>query len=242
MKSRVLTILFAAVSTVGLFNDHVSAAVLYTQGHGDIGLAIEEGNELFLHYHFDPTSVIDGVALEDTPNAEFEYEPADVLTRLAHAPEARPAGAQWDFIGNAAGADTWYIPQTQIEDRPWLGFGTEELEPGSIVGDVQYAITSFSGPGQFSLSGNSPFGEPIVAMSTFTGDLTHALPAGTHAHLDFFFTAPGTYEIGLTATLTPTGGTPVSDTATFSIEVVPEPATLGTVGAAGVALLRRRRR
>lgn len=242
MDLRLFFPLVAVAATLPLAaNTH--AAGIWTDGHGDIGLAYEAG-ELFLHYHLG-NSTVDGAPVE-----EGEFEPADIIAYVPDDSIPRPAGTEWDFTGNAAGEPLWYIDQTQLPDRPWPGIGTEELAAEDFVGNLSFALAGFSGPGELSVLTFGPFGEPTLYFQTSDGlsaaDAIH-VPVNTHAHFAWLFTAPGKYMLELTASgnLTPAvGGGTVTDVGTFTVWVaVPEPASIVLlVGGAVLGCYNFRRR
>jgi surface-anchored protein len=91
------------------------------------------------------------------------------------------------------------------------------------------------------------FGAANVKMQTNDGVNSlfdrEVIPAGTHAHYNWGFTQPGTYELGITVSSThPTFGLQ-SGTETITVHVVPEPgsAMLLGLGLAAFALRRQRR-
>jgi surface-anchored protein len=147
--------------------------------------------------------------------------------------------------GIADGSDVYFVPEVQDPTTLWLGIGSEETGPGVIVNDTYTLnLINFSGPGTFVAS-QSSIGGPIIAIDTSDGLAGDALVASTLGdnHYDMAFDAIGTYELTFeaTGTLTPAfGGGDVSAIATYTF-VVPEPATAGLLGAAGMVLLRRRR-
>lgn len=210
-----------------------SAAVgIWTEGHGDIGLAYEEGS-LDLHFHLED-AIVNGVPIVDE-----EFEPEEIVVIVPDSTIPRPSGSDWDFAGNSAGAPLWYIDQSLLADRPWPGVATEELSSDDFA-EVSLTLLGYSGPGDFSLITLDPLGEPTVYYQTSDGiDATDVLPLAleTHAHHAWLFTAPGKYTFDLTAngTLSPlAGGGNVSDSGTFTFWVaVPEPGAvaLAAIGA-----------
>ena len=65
--------------------------------------------------------------------------------------------------------------------------------------------------------------------------------SGAHDHFNYGFSEPGMWEVELSVSAMLNGTDLLTDTETFSFQVVPEPSTalLGALGALG--LLRRRR-
>jgi len=222
--------------------------VEYSDGHADIGMAYED-DELFLHYHFHSGAVLNGVELMD----EAEYEPEDIYVRVPSSQFVnRPPGATWDFIGTSAGGDVWYLPQGQIAGVPFLGSGAEETDPADWApGSFTYIITAVSRPAgsHFSIWQSDPFGSPIVLATTNDGlPDTLPVPAGSHIHYNWGFTAEGIYQVQITAAGTHLIDGPVTDTGTFwfavgdGTQVVPEPSALLLAAVScGLLLMQRQR-
>jgi len=216
------------------------AQTIYSDGHADFGVVFEDP-DWFIHYHFDVGAVLDDIPI--TQDAEFE--PSDVIVQLGDSAKITlPVPVA--FLDANAGDDIWLIPQTQLPGVPWLGFSTEELD--SSWGQITFALSSFSGPGNFALWSTDSFGQPIIKMQTNNG----VDPAEdfetigiTHAHYNWGFTELGTYELGITVSATnedPAIGFQ-SNTATITVQVVPEPGSALLVLTAGAVLgLFRRRR
>lgn len=246
MKTTAFTTSCALLLASGL---SLQAIDTWSDGHGDFGLGVED-NALHFHAHLHSGAAVNGSPL----GSDAEYEPADVLVQVPEdakiaAPTSIPA------LDLLTGEDLWLLPQSNPPtSMPFLGIATEELTPSDWTGDIVFslgAVTSPSGNGYFALR---QFNSQTVSLDYYfssRGDAYTednnllALSAGTHAHFDWLFTEIGTWTIELTA-----GGThntlgALSDTQTFTFNVVPEPATYGfALGALALlaAWCRRRAR
>lgn len=206
-----------------------------SSGHVDVGIAFA-GNAWDLHVHDGENNV--------------EYEPNDAL--LVVTPLAMtlvPAGAQWNFLGNA-GDTIWQLPKSEIEGVVFLGLGTEEIASGLFVGNqINLTLTGWSGPGNFALFDVDEFGDlSNLWMSTqdgLSGADNVSLATGGHAHYLWAFTAPGDYTLTFTA-----GGTLVEDSLAtssgpvnyqFQVQPVPEPGAATLLGLGGLTMLFLRR-
>jgi surface-anchored protein len=229
------------------------AQVAIIDTHIDIGIAgPSAGSSWGFHIH-------DGDWDEEyAPSAAFFY------INPAHATLTQPAGAQWSFIGQTVGAPIYVLPQGQNANLPFLGFAAEEVPANTFDSTfnsdsrvnatgrwIGFTVTSVSGPGEFSIWQTDGFGNPRVWVSTFEGGLTAAdtvfIQQGGHAHFNWGFTAPGTYEVTLVASGFIGGVQHFSDPATFTFSTsnpIPEPAAfaaLAGLAALGLAATRRRR-
>jgi len=226
---------------MSLFVNPVFAAV-YTEGHADIGLG--EGDELEMHFHAHDNAVIDGIAI-----AEQEFEPDEVVTIVPDTTKfSRPVGANWDFLGNASGADTWRLPASSqaaiTENAPFLGIGAEEVESGVFVNDeMTLTLIDVVGPGYFSLYRTS-FNTPTAYMASF-GGISAAdsivVAAGGHSHYNYGFSQLGIYDVTfeVSAVNSTTQETETSR-ATYTFNVVPEPTTIGLLALGVIGLIRKR--
>lgn len=219
---------------------------IYTEGHGDIGVAYV-GGAFEPHWHLHLGTVVNGSPLsEDT-----EYAPGEALAFVPSPSVNRPAGAQWDFLGTAAGNPLWMLPQSNQAGKPFLGIASEELVL-SEWSSLTLSLVGVSGPsgGQFSLWQSDAFGSPVVKMASGDGitgaDAMSMIPGG-HDHYFYGFTQPGVYQVTLKWDGMHTGDGAVSATETFAfgVTVVPEPGEVGIAVAVGLGVLawyRNRRR
>jgi surface-anchored protein len=246
---------------VGAAGSADAATVEYASGHSDIGIGYEGGNELFLHYHFGTSAVLNGTTsggdvYDGTPFAageDAEIEPSEIYTRIGDgAAGTVPLAPSFDFLG-PDGSPVWVLPTTDTAGLPFMGFAAEELDPGTFS-SPEFALSGFSGPGDFSLwSIDGGTGTVTVNMDTEAGVIQSTpnslgLAAGTHSHWNIGFTEEGVYDVELTASATHNTLGLLTDTETFrfvvgSATAVPEPSSLSLLAViGGAATLRRRRR
>jgi surface-anchored protein len=230
-----------------LFSLSVAQAEIttFTTGHGDIGLG--EGSELELHLHLhDAGEIAPDEAVIRVPASTYDFVSGN---------GGRPSGSDWDEIGVSAGENYWFLPQSNSGaggaaalGAPFLGIGGEEITLG-VFDDNAFTLTltgaSMPEGGNFSLWTDGL--SPTFYMSTVDGisaadAFVLDLDSSDHAHANWGFTVAGTYELTFTVTAA-IEGIEQSDTATYTFQVVPEPATyagLAGSGALALVLLRRR--
>lgn len=209
-----------------LWSDHADVGVNYADGAWD------------LHVH------------QEEPPPGVEYEPTEAILGVGAASQTTvPAGAQWSFLG-AVGSTIYVLPQIENPSLLFLGLGTEEMVPGTFVGNqVSFALKGVNGPGNFSLWENDAFGTPNVFMNSgngISGSDVIQLAEGTHRHVNWGFSVPGTYQIDFEAsgTLAVGGAFTSSGPVTYTFAVVPEPGTWALMGLGGFGAwlsLRRRK-
>lgn len=213
-----------------------SSAALYTDGHGDFGLAYENGN---LHFHFHA-----GGATVDGYETDGEFELADVITvvstdALMVLPVDMPA------LGAGSGQSVWVLPQSQNVMLPFLGLATEELPAGQWT-DITFTlgtVNSPSGAGHFALWQYDVFGDTIIRMSTADPGVDEVtLGADSHAHHNWGFTEAGIWTIELTASGTHAMDGFKQTTEIITFQVVPEPSAVLVSCASAVLLAFRRKR
>jgi len=195
--------------------------------HVDIGIGYEVGG-FNLHIH------------QEEP-IDQEFAPSEAYFVIGSAAAAvSPGGSYTGFLG-VAGSQVWILPTVQHPELPFLGFGTEELDPADWLGNIDLTLTAVNGPGEFSIWSVNAFGTPNLRMGTADGinasDRLTLIP-GSHGHFNLGFTAPGTYEVTVQATGSHVSdGFQTSDPATYRFEVVPEPSTWVMLGLGASALL-----
>lgn len=178
-------------------------------GEADIEVAYED-DALEFHVHDEVT--------------DTELDPAHVALHAGPPSwQTVPNDPAFAFLGEAG--DSLYIfPQDENEDALFLGLAGGEIAAGTFMDDVvQVRLTAFDGPGEFYYYEVDAFGSPRVQFNTadgLSGADVVALLAGSHAHRNWAFSAPGVYRVTLTASGELTaGGTVTSGPVTFLFEV-----------------------
>ncbi len=233
----------ALVAIFTVLSQPMQAEFSYSAGHGDIGVAYAGAGALELHWHMSPGAVIDGTPLAD----EGEYEPGELKAIVPTTSNfVRGASPTWDFIGNSAGATTYFLPDTPTIGVPYLGFGSEELNGAVFTGaTLNWTISLNSAPAGGHFSMFNDFGSPTVAASTFSNDFLFETILGGHSHFNMAFTQPGVYDVTFTVTGNHGVDGQAIDTKTFRFDVtaVPEPSSIGgALALAGGWAFRRRRK
>jgi surface-anchored protein len=216
-----------------------SAAVIYSAGHADLGVAYEDGAFDF-HFHGEG-AIIDGVEVDDQ-----EYAASDVIIYAGPASTlVLPDGFDMPGLGKSAGDTIWVLPWTEEDGLPFLGTASEELNSADWVGGITFTlgnVTSPSGTGEFALWRYGVFGETMLDISSLTGPDAVTTQTGSHDHFNWGFTETGTWTIELTASGQHVTDGLITATETFTVQIVPEPSTalLGGLGILGLMVRRRR--
>ena len=215
----------------------LSHGALWTAGHGDLGIAYEDG-ELEPPWHLgeDNESVtLDGVAGALGPDGE-EYSAADItpVTTLTQ---------------NIGGSFYYVFPVAEVPSVPFIGFGTEELSPSDWLGDIVLTLTGVSGPGDFSLFSVDALGATSTLMSSADGVTSSdsiPLQPDDHAHHLWAFSTAGDYDLTFQVDGNHSSDGAQTASATYgftALAPVPELSTAGLLlGAAALVFTVVRRR
>jgi len=239
--------LFAGVLAASVCTSHGQS--IYTHGHTDIGLDYRNG-ALVPHWHLDAGNIVDGQPLDE----ESEYAPEALVAQFSGLRGS--ASGSLDYLSVPTGTPI-YMGGPSVSWQPYLGFGTEELDPGEWLGGrITFSLMSWTAPtgGNFSLYATNVSGtatidiflstyDPSVANIDGIGQNAFYLFAGAHEHYTFGFTTPGTYELTLMFSGEHSLGGLASASGTFGFVVVPEPSIghyLIFSGVAGLLLWRWR--
>jgi putative ABC transporter-associated repeat protein len=179
-----------------------AAPVTLDDGHVDAGSVKLVGGKLRAY-------VKDGTAWR---------EPGSVVLRVVDRAKVElPRGM--DFVGRA-GQTVWMIPQVQRRGVIWVGWNTEAIGSRQIRGRVSWTLTSVSGPGRVVLFQTGSFGEHKVLFNSGRAlPQRMSIPAGTHAHGNWAFTARGTYRLRYTMSVRGRAGRTLIDRATLTYRV-----------------------
>ena len=172
-----------------------------------VNAAEHSGREEVTHGHFDVGPILNGGTLTSSvkddrtsparhvsPGAlEFVLNDAAKINLPAGMENIAPAGTPVHMIG-----------ATQQQGVPWLGWSTQDPELlKQLDGPVTMSLNGFEGPGTMStfLSGN--FGSAGQKVFDSRSGGSFQVPANTHQHSNWVFTAEGRYTvtIGWTARL-----------------------------------------
>lgn len=172
-----------------------------------VNTAEHSGREEVTHGHFDVGPILNGGTLTSSvkddrtsparhvsPGAlEFVLNDAAKINLPAGMENIAPAGTPVHMIG-----------ATQQQGVPWLGWSTQDPELlKQLDGPVTMSLNGFEGPGTMStfLSGN--FGSAGQKVFDSRSGGSFQVPANTHQHSNWVFTAEGRYTvtIGWTARL-----------------------------------------
>lgn len=175
-----------------------------------------------------------------------DFSAADYTPRLTASMRQKiPALAALTNVLGRVGDPVWILPEAATASAPSIGFGTQGS--GLSGGQIRLRLASFSGPGDFAMFANDPFGDAQIYAATRDGlgpedGVTLGYPGG-HTHLNLAFSRPGLYRLGWRAegTITVTGQATNSPTVVFSFLVAPPAAPrlrlLGTNAASGLLVL-----
>lgn len=162
-----------------------------TDGHFDLGPAIENGQLV--------------ARIKDDRSVPAVWkDPASMTFALGNkakikAPEALSYAA-------TAGQDVWMIPATQIRGVPWLGMNSQREEiVTETSGQVRFSLLDVQGPGNVAVFESGSLGAGIGTHVFDGAGTSYTLPANTHAHQNWVFTEPGSYQLTIAMNVSPRG-------------------------------------
>lgn len=165
-------------------------------GHFDLGPRIVDG-KLKLQVKDDrsqPASWVDPATLTFSLGDKATLKAPDALNFVA-----------------TPGQDVWMISSSQSAGVPWLGMNSQAEEIVSKTsGEVTFTLVSVEGPGKVSVFTSGGLGGGVGEHLLQEEGSSYTLPANTHAHQNWVFTAPGTYKLTISAQVTPKQGEHIS--------------------------------
>ena len=106
----------------------------------------------------------------------------------------------------SVGQDVWMIPATQIRGVPWLGMNSQREEiVTETSGQVRFSLLDVQGPGNVAVFESGSLGAGIGTHVFDGAGTSYTLPANTHAHQNWVFTEPGSYQLTIAMNVTPRG-------------------------------------
>ena len=166
------------------------------EGHFDLGPRIVDG-KLKLQVKDDrsqPASWVDPSTLTFSLGDKATLKAPDALNFVA-----------------TPGQDVWMISSSQSAGVPWLGMNSQAEEIVSKTsGEVTFTLVSVEGPGKVSVFTSGGLGGGVGEHLLQEEGSSYTLPANTHAHQNWVFTAPGTYKLTISAQVTPKQGEQIS--------------------------------
>ncbi len=204
--------------------------LLYTEGHADIGLALVDDA-------FTLRIESDGATIGGQDRSDEVFDAEDVQILVPDSTQITTQGTSDFFdipesLGLVQGTPYWNLFEGLFEsnaaEAPYLGLAAESVDLGVLQGDMlRFSLTGVDGPGSFTLWSD---GSGVVwdSFDGLTDDSFAAFPVGpgAHTHYNFAFSAPGVYQLELTAEANLVGGGSVSGSgvATFLVsDVLVEP-------------------
>jgi len=156
---------------------------------------------------------------------EAEYRSDEAFYEVrANSRIAVPSDPAFAFLGQP-GDTAWVAPQTDQPGKLFLALAADNLPQGVFTGErVRVTLKTFEGPGTFAVYETDAFGTPTTYFNTADGvsdaDARDVIP-GDHFHMNWGFTRPGTYKVGLEArgTRVTDGQAVVSDLTQFTFRV-----------------------
>ena len=146
--------------------------------------------------------------------------PEDLVFGLGQAAEVDLPQA----VGPVPAGKAWMIGATQQDNVPWLGANTQhESLIANTTGEVAWEVTGFDGPGSMVVFTQGGLGQVVGEQwfSASNGKLEgrHTIPANSHVHPNWVFSASGSYRVKIRQTATTKAGESVSGEAVLTFNV-----------------------
>jgi surface-anchored protein len=167
--------------------------LLYSEGHGDLFVAFDEGLRLMLRSAFDPQRP---ETLE--PAARVCIIVPAASRTLAESFGGAPAREDYAFLGVSPGAPFWILPAVARADMPWFGLSTEQVPRGHYTGDeLQIVLSDVSGPddGAVAVWSTTGLGVPQAMYSSAQDLRSCSFAVAAHLHFNWSFSMPGEYRL-----------------------------------------------
>lgn len=169
---------------------------------------------------------------DDTRGSVVWRDPAGVVFEVRESARTTiPDDSRLAFVG-VPGSATWMIPQVQRPGILWAGWNTEALTAADVAGSVGWTLQAVQGPGTVAIFQTGAFGDPDVLFNSADGlPDSRQVPLGTHAHGNWAFSQPGSYQLTFQMAATRPSGEAISDTQTLDVVVGRVPTDPGRPGA-----------
>ncbi len=165
------------------------------------------------------------------------YDPSRITIPVDVAARASiPNDPLYASLLGVAGTPVWIMPQNEHPQILNLGIGTSSITSGTFTNNqIKLSLHRVDGPGHFALFTSTPFGTPVVHMTSLDGvnptnDFISVPAVAGHIHLNWAFTEAGTYRIGFTAAGRLNSNSQISESSvvdyTFVVEPLPPPKLL----------------
>lgn len=141
-------------------------------------------------------------------------------------------GQELSFLPkNNSGDYVWALPQVQDNSKLWLGFTTQTL-PRKTVSAVKFRLKSADIPegGAVYVYENDSHGKVIPVLGSPNTDFPHKFYRNdnTHLHVNWVFTKPGKYVLGIEVTVKTKDGKILKDSQGYTFNVDMQDGATGT--------------